>query len=398
MNNTTTTGSGPIVPTITFSELPDAARMAHAAGMWLSLESSGGSGKTSSIKLIADALDIPHDRIFGKNLSGMGSQEVAGYGIPDAMTKDMVFSCPDFLPTFDRVGDDPCIYLADEYGTWDPVVQAQHRGLWVPRGERPMIGTHEISKGVFVVLTSNRRQDGSRAIIPDAPIVNRRMSYELVSDLDQSLNWFSSQGLGKSPAFTFLSYQSLTVGDTEGVNHFNPPIPKPWNGAPHPTPRSWEAVLRLTYRFHKTKNPLPTGDILLRGIQSLVGLNTGLACYTFIKLVSDVVPIVDKLRKGNGDAMPSSPAEQYAIMHVACRTAVRDAKKSRQESGDEDLAVAVADGTVDWLVNRVILNPMVKGELRSWAYDSMIRAGLPLENHDMRHKMMSVADGMSTDS
>ena len=377
-----------IIPTVTFSELPDAARMAHAAGMWLSLQSAGGSGKSSAIKIIADALNIPHDRIFGKNLTGMGPQEVLGYGIPDDLTKDMVFSSPEFLPTKARVGDEPCIYLADEFGTWANEIQAQHRGMWVPRGETPMIGTHEISKGVFIVLTGNRRQDGSRAVIEEAPIVNRRCSYELISDLDQSLKWYAEQGLSSSPAFSFLAYQAKTLGDgDESANHFNPPIPKPWNGAPHPTPRSWEAVLRMTTNLDETEFD-KLGDLLLRGIQSVVGLKTGLACYAFLKTVGDVIPIVEELRGGR-DVMPTSPSEQYAIIHVAARVALRDAKASRSGAGDNDLSVAVADGTIDWVVNRVILCPAVKGELRSWAYDSLTRAGLPLENHPLRKQMQT---------
>ena len=388
MNNSNQQPTNPqIIPTVSFSELPDAARMAYASGLWLSLQSAGGSGKTSAIKIIADALGIPHDRIFGKNLTGMGPQEVLGYGIPDDISKDMFFSCPEFLPTRTRVGDEPCIYLADEFGTWSAEIQAQHRGMWVPEGETPMIGTHEISKGVFIVLTGNRRQDGSRAVVEEAPIINRRCSFELITDLEQSLDWYAAQGLSTSPAYAFLAYQAKSIGD-DSTNHFNPPIPKPWNGAPHPTPRSWEAVLRMTNDLDKTGFD-NIGDLLMRGIQSIVGIKTGLACYAFVKTVGSVAPIVEELRNGR-DVMPTSPSEQYAVIHVAARVALRDARASRKGTKDEknpDLAVAVADGTIDWVVNRVILNPNVKGELRSWAYDSLVRAGLPLENHPLRKQM-----------
>jgi len=89
------------------------------------------------------------------------------------------------------------------------------------------------------------------------------------------------EGLAASPIFTFLKFQG---GDQHGVDHFSPDIPQPWDGSPHPTPRSWEAACRAMLDDQLDDR---LAALVLEGF---VGEAAGRAAYAFIKLVGDLMP------------------------------------------------------------------------------------------------------------
>ena len=349
------------LPKATTNQLADLASIAFESNRFLALYGKGGIGKTTiPKKVIAPALGFEETWIV--NLSGAGPQEAAGYLIPDPATRDGWFSAPESWPTAKRVGDKKVLLVLDEYPEWDASVQSLCRSLFNPHGS-PMIGTHELGANVRIIVTGNRRADGSRSAVPSAPFVERCLSVLVEPTLDEWLDWAAGEGLAESPVYTFLKFQS---GEKDGVDHFNPDVPQPWDGSPHACPRAWEAACRATNTATITGAASGFMSLVLEG---LVGESAGRAAFAFCKLVGDLMPTLNAVRSG-AEPMPMDPASQQAVTHAALRIAKRETAA--------DPEAAVASGSLDWLVN---LLAACRGEIRAYGFATALRCGLPLDQH-----------------
>lgn len=354
------------LPTASIGQLTALARIAFASNRFLAIYGKGGIGKTTIPKtVIAPALGF--DETWIVNLSGSGPQEAIGYGIPDAVTRDLWFSSPETWPTAARVGNKSVLLVLDEYPEWDESIQSLCRSLFSPGGGAGKIGTHTLGSGVRIIITGNRRTDGTRSTVPSAPFVERCLSVAVEPTLDEWLDWAAAEGLASSPVYTFLKF-----ANGEGVDHFNPNVPAPWDGSPHACPRAWEAACRIDAA---AEDPA----MLSLALRGLVGEASGAAAYAFARLVADFIPRLDAIRAGT-ETLPADPASQQAILHAALRVA-------RKESA-ADPEVAVASGSLDWLVDRIILT--ARGEVRQWGYTCARRNGLPLDQHPRRSAMQGV--------
>jgi hypothetical protein len=358
-------------PNASIKQLAALAKAAAASNRWLALFGKGGVGKTSVAKtIIAPAMGIDPADVWIVNLSGSGPQEALGYGIPDSGSRDLWFSAPEQWPTTERVGSTPTLLVLDEFPEWDVQIQSLCRSLFQPDGGSPMIGTHKLGKNVRVMLTGNRRSDGTRSAVPAAPIIERSMVFTINPTLDEWLEWAAIEGLAESPVYTFLKY----ANGVEGVDHFNPDTPSPWDGSPHPCPRQWEAACRVA-----TGDLLEEPALLSLSLRGLVGEASGSAAYAFCQTIASMLTKLIPIRNGD-EKMPTDRAEQYAISFAALR-------KAKQEVGSDPEA-AVASGAVDWLVNNVIC--ATTGEIRKWTYDSAVRNGIPLNQHPRRSAMQGI--------
>lgn len=360
------------LPSVKIAQLAELARIAKASRRFLALYGKGGVGKTSVARsIIAPALDVAPEDVWIVNLSGSGPQEATGYLIPDSATRDGWFSVPECWPTAKRIGDDrPVLLVLDEYPEWDASIQSLCRSLFDPSGGAPKIGVHELASGVQIVVTGNRRADGSRSAVPSAPFVERCLSVLVQPTLDEWLDWAAINGLAASPVYPFLKFQG---GDqhAQPVDHFNPDVPTPWDGSPHPCPRAWEAACRAT-----------VGDLspelAALAIEGLVGETAGRAAVAFIRLVGDLMPQLTAIRSG-ASAMPTDPASQQAIAHAALRIA-------KKEAG-ADPEAAVASGALDWLVSILLA---VRAEIRAYGYATAVACGIRLDQHPQRSAMQGV--------
>lgn len=349
--------------TANISQLTALARIAFASNRFLAIYGKGGVGKTTIPKtIIAPALGFDETWII--NLSGSQPADAIGYGIPDSTTRDMWFSCPEQFPTAKRVGKKRILLVLDEYPEWDLGIQSLCRSLFNPHGS-PKIGTHELGENVKIIVTGNRRSDGTRSAVPAAPFVERCLSVCVEPSLDEWLEWAAAEDLAGSSVYAFLRFRN-----GEGVDHFNPDVPMPWDGSPHACPRAWEAACRIA----ADEDPA----MLSLALRGLVGEASGSAAYAFTQLVAAFLPRLAAIRSG-AEPLPSDPSEQHALLHAAVRVA-------RKEAG-KDPEAAVASGALDWLARLIV---SASGEIRAWAYTSATRNGIPLDQHPQRSAMQGI--------
>lgn len=342
--------------------------LAHAAVLtnrFLFISGSGGAGKTSIVcHTIAPAMQR---EVWYVNLNGQGPQEVIGYGRP-LDNGDMEFAAPTIWPTFDRVGDKPVLLFLDELPDYDPAVRALLRSLYPASGDR-YVGPHRLGTNVFVVVAGNRRQDGTKSAVEDAPFTERCVKCTIEPTVADWLDWYDGQAplvASRSHVPSFLKYGS-TSGD--GLDHFNPPVKMPYDGTPHPCPRQWEAValaepLRLTDK-----------QTYRSFVKGTVGDASAVAFFGFLNLV-DQLPDIGRLKTSPDTFdVPSDPASQYALVSACLSTASR---------GVQDIPAAVHSGGFDWLVSLLL---RCRGDIREYGAQSAIRRGIPLDQH---HKSLSL--------
>jgi hypothetical protein len=363
------------------SDVLPMAAFVQRTNRFLFLLGAGGIGKTSILaNEVAPALGR---ELWYVNLNGMGPTEVTGYGkiLPDSV--DMLFSEPSIWPTKRRVGDRPVVLFLDEFTDYDPYVSALCRSLF-PASGAPRIGPHELGSDVLVVAAGNRRMDGVRnSKVEEAPITERCFKATLTSDLSDWLDWLDGPSQGAAAAVTaqpridprkveshvaaFLKF-GTTTGD--GLDHFHPPIASPYDGVPHPCPRTWESAI-LADAIRKDNPRLH--NILLRGC---VGDRAASAYLGFLSIV-DKLPDI-QLLKTDPDSfkVPEDPSMQYALVSACLATGAR---------GVKDLAIAVHSGGFDWLVTLLM---KVRGDIREYGARAAVRRGIPLDEHPKSHDLI----------
>jgi len=346
------------LPRVSLGGLPALASIAQRVGRLLVLLGAPGIGKTAIAQTIARSLGIPADRVSVANFSGASPTEVLGFAVPGAPGEDLEWAAPAALPTRNRIGDAPYVYVCDEYFDWDPAIQSLWRGGISPDGV-PRIGPHELGHGILFVLTGNRAQDGSKTSkTPSGPIVNRSLMVEVVPRADEWVEWARSEGLS-GPVVDWIGYLS-----TEQVDgYFAPPVPQPWQGQPFPSPRAWEAVARAF-------NVAPDPATFRTAAWALVGQDAGDTVAVFAEKVYEWAGRVGAIRAGS-ETLPLNPIDQSATLSAATRVAIRES--------EADPAAHVAGGHLDWFVDR-FLGP-ASPERAAAGYRAALAAGIPLARH-----------------
>ena len=360
---TTNNAINPIRP----SELLPLAEAALLVNRFLMIVGSGGAGKTS---MVCNVLGPQMGReVWDVNLNGQGPQETVGYLVPDSATRDAWFSAPEIWPTLDRVGDKPVLLFLDEVNDYDPQVRALLRSLYPASGNRK-VGSHTLGTNVFVVCATNRRQDGTRSAVEDAPFTERCIKVTLDPNVTDWLDWYDDQQelvASGSHVPAFLRF-GTTGGD--GLDHFNPPVVMPYDGAPHPCPRTWEAVALLE-PIRKSAQ-----EIYRKSVKGSIGDRAATAFFAFLQHV-DKLPDIASLRSNpDGFKVPDDPASQFALVSACLSQATR---------GVKDIPIAVHSGGFDWLVTLLL---KCRGDIREFGARSAERRGIPLSEHPKSHALI----------
>lgn len=351
-----TTQINPVKP----SDLTALAKATFATDRMLFISGSGGSGKTT-IACTTIAKETGRD-VWLVNLSGFGPQEVIGYGIPQ-QDGDMKFAAPEIWPTEKRVGDKPVLLVLDELPDYDPAVRALLRGLYPASGSR-YVGPHKLGSNIAIVVTGNRRSDGTRSAVEDAPFTERCVKVTIEPNVADWLDWYDTQDrltdtCSHVPAFLMFG---MTSGDRTR-DHFSPPIELPYTGEPHPTPRTWEAVV-LAEPIRKLQP-----ETYKQFVIGSIGERSALPYFAFVQQV-DRLPDLMALRSNyKSFVVPDSPAKQYELVSGCLAVLLR---------GIDDPNIAVHSGDYDWLIH-ILMN--CRGDIREFGFRSAIRRGVPLDQH-----------------
>jgi hypothetical protein len=349
------------IPTIRANEVADQARITFAtSGTMLFLVGDGGAAKTSiSCKTVPEELGIP---LWGKkaiNFAGMAGTEVTGYGNPQA-DNTMSFYAPDVWPTIERVGNDPYIVVLDELPDYSTEVRALLRGL-TPSSGAITVGPHVLGPNVKFIVTGNLRSSGTRAAIEDAPFTSRCAKFLLVPDVASWCDWFNTQPAARNGSHVPAFLKFGTCGDGS-ADHFAPAVPMPYDGAPHPTPRGWEAVAEVeSFRLAERAT-------YEKFVMGRVGKRAATAYFAFLHHV-DNLPDLAALKSDPNYVVSTDTQKQYALTSAALSVTL---------SGIKDPATAVHAGSFDWIV-RLLLQ--VRGDIREFGFNAAIARGVPLDQH-----------------
>lgn len=367
------------------------------------LTGKSGVGKTSMCLLLADIMGCEFDpAIHVSNFAGSGPAEATGYGVPAPWSPDedadldLRFSASRGIPTFNRYGYRRVLWVWDEYTNWPGEIISNSRGCQTPVGFPKKWGEHVIAPNVHIVITSNRRADGSRqSAVLDAPNVARVVTLVIQPSLADTIAHFTSLGLGDSDHCSWLGY--LHSGAKDGGNglieankYFAPDPVQPWDGQPYPCPRQHEVACRVM---------MPGSRLMLaddhtqklRVLSGLLGPDAGAQSAAWSSVLKDSVAAARRVLDGD-DSMPdaSDKSAAYSIGMAAYRIV----KKPLTGMDQDQREVAVKGGDLDGFVDRVMLH--LPGELRKWLFEMAIRkdddgnCAIPLTLHDKARAMQGV--------
>ena len=354
-----------------FEDLAAIALSAQVSGNFLRILGRSGAGKSTIATKLAAELGISPDRVKLINFSGSLPSQVIGQLMPDPKTRESWRTKPIELPLRDKVGDAPFLLVLDEFASWDPSIQALFHNLKSPDG-LPVVGSHELPKGIFVVLTGNRKEDAATSNTEKAPVVGRSDSVEWLPTVK---SWASHEGerAAASPIAAFLGYAAKAGSDV--ADFFCPAPPKPWTGDPYPQPREWSAALAVEASHAWSSDPARQNLLLA----AKVGQTAADACTAFLSLAKKILPLMESILKGEAP-LPNGPQDRYAIAHCALRQAIKLV--------GNDPEAAVAGGKLDPIIDRILLP--LDPEMRVWSFNAAKAAGIPLELHPAQAQLQNL--------
>ena len=342
----------------------DMIRASHLCGLTPLLLAAPGVGK-SALARIAAAL-CGCTRYHKINPVGKGPQEVIGYGIPDASTGVMRFSCPEDLPTW----DEPTLFNIDELPNAGDEVIAEFHGIFDADGEGARIGTHRLGARVLPVITGNQRKHSTSVRVLSAPMVTRCVTILVEPDLDFWMDW-ANGGSSASPVLgTFPTPADIILGESDHAKflkfsthaqeverHWSPAPVTPWDGVPYPTPRGHEGACRATHPDFEYRDNPQIMQLLLQGI---LGPNTGPASYAFSQTLAEHIDTAKDVLAGRA-TLPTAKQAEFC-------TAVAAHRLTRNQSRVAESPTYFAmSGGLNPYIERVLIPS--SGEVRDYLVD-----------------------------
>jgi len=393
------------------------ARLLAGFSLWtednnfVSLYGPSGDGKTDmAVNALPEVLGIEDPRLHTEggdvyllNYADKGPQEAAGYGNLDEDKIHMNFSAPRDLPTLHRVtntgsGDPnrPILLIFDEFSIYDPTVQGMVRPLQCRKG-RPMFGSHELAPNIRILITGNRVEDGSpTATDPDKAILTRGKFFIIETAFEEWLDWAAKKDwfIGND-VIQYLQYVRAladTVRTEEGETRrkidevFKPSTPMAGSVNPTACPRQWENVCSEYLKIKdKGLDAEAERQLIVDSLAGSIGKKTTEDILAFIESIKEMLPKFDEVLAGSKSLNNFDAHEAMAILSIANRRAIKQAKQIATDGGRELVetkahrkhvrsftGAAVKHGDFDWYLDQFI-NPCENKELARFSAESVDR-------------------------
>lgn len=265
-----------------------------------------GSGKTEIAKQTIAKFGAKEVYL---NLSVLERVDLGGY--PNVMQmastdtkkeKFVDFLLPQFYDAMVN-GNTKVVCLLDEVDKADP-------SLWAPLLEftqfKSMNG-RKLPNLHAVIMTGNLISEGGSR--PSLPLLDRAEKYLVEPDVKSWLDWAGKSGL-VHPAITAYIYDN----------------PKDLYGAVDPeerygdaSPRGWVRASRILFQGENLEWDT---DLLNKKVSGCVGKEVGIRYYSYYAFYRNLLPIVDKLFKGEdvlAQYKKQKPTEQIVLAMMACQ-------------------------------------------------------------------------------
>ncbi len=264
----------------------------------LFLWGSPGIGKSSIVKQIAKKRGIG---FIDLRLSLLDPTDLKGIPFFDKENRQAVWATPSFLP---KEGEG--ILFLDELNSAPPSVQASAYQLILDRA----IGEYRLPDGWKIVAAGNNEEDHGITYRLSAPLANRFIHLHMELDVDDWCDWAYKNEIDHR-IIGYIRYKNEMLFQFQAEQKS------------FATPRSWEFANTVLASGLE-------GVSLLDALSGAVGEDIAVDFLNFAK-VSDNLPDIDALFKGERQEYPSDDLTLYALSSLLVSSYLADATKERLE-------------------------------------------------------------------
>ncbi|MEU6773118.1 MoxR family ATPase [Streptomyces sp. NPDC046759] len=327
----------------------EALTLAVAADLPVLLWGEPGIGKTAALTQLATALDLPLTTVIASvhEPSDFSGLPVVG---DDPAVQGVPMAPPDWAVRLVRTGRG--LLFLDELSTAPPAVQAALLRLVLER----RIGALRLPPGVRIVAAANPRSSAADGWELSPPLANRFVHLQWAHDHDvvvrglggtwprATLPRLDPERLTGAVAFARRAVCDFLVARPALVHRL--PNGESNRGGAWPSPRSWEATLRLVAFAHASGSSRDVLSLLVRGT---VGDGPGLELLASLDRM-DLPDPEELLADPEGAGLPERGDLRQAVLDGVVDAVRRRPERARWDAAWALLVRAMRTGAPDVVV------------------------------------------------
>lgn len=327
----------------------EALTLAVAADLPVLLWGEPGIGKTAALTQLAEALDLPLTTVIASvhEPSDFSGLPVVG---DDPATHGVPMAPPDWAVRLVRAGRG--LLFLDELSTAPPAVQAALLRLVLER----RIGALRLPPGVRIVAAANPRASAADGWELSPPLANRFVHLQWTHDQEVVVRGLGGTwpratlprlGAGELPSAVAFARRAVCgfLTARPGLVH-RLPTSETGRGGPWPSPRSWEATLRLVAFATAAGSSRDVLSLLARGT---VGDGPGLELLAWMDRM-DLPDPEALLADPAGADLPERGDLRQAVLDGVVEAVRRQPDRSRWDAAWTLMVRALETGAPDLVV------------------------------------------------
>jgi len=265
------------------SQIKDALKIAHKAGLSVFLKGSPGTAKTALVRQFAEESKMELISIHAPLTDLLDIKGVISTSGNEAK----------FLPLamWPKHTDDPVIVLIDELPQCVPAIQNAFSQLLIDK----KMGDINLPEGSLVIATGNRKEDKAATHNVPSHVVNRVMHIEVDRSNEDFFNWALKNKI--EPEIVAFGHFK-----PECVYNFDPRD----NQNPYATYRSWEFASEIL----KAK---PAKELVGELLAGVVGKGVAAEFLAYRRMYKDLPDPAEILANPMATIVPQDPGTLYAV-------------------------------------------------------------------------------------